>query len=544
MHGLYAAFIGIIPYLVLGTSPHLVTGPTAVMSIIVKSAIPRTYHGEPVMETSEEWTELAYALALVTGCVQILLSLGGLGFIVELVSHPIIAGFTSAAAVLIIGTQIPSTLGIRSCDPSELMGAAHKGEECYLHEVVYSLVNHVAEANVPTIIASLVSIVFLLGFKLSVKKLSPTLATLGPLILVALSIGMMRYLTTEFGERVIDGETRKRYYDEKFHIRFVGPIVSGLPGPANPVAVIHSFRDVVLLVTKCVPVVLIGFMEAITIATTVAKKAGVETLKPANELVALGACNILCSSFQGYAVTGSFSRTSVNADSGATSPFASAFGAIVVGLTLLFLTDIVEYTPKFALASIVITSVISLVDLGEARKLWVFRRNDFYVFICVFTLTLFFGVAVGLVAGISLSWIIALRDSQPVQIAAISCILNELDASYAEQSVLCVATPFSSITFANVRKTKASIRASLDIFDPEWIILDCLRVNTLDSSGMELIKDLAKCDRAKSQNSKPVQSVSTKYCLVNLQSQQLEQLYQVSVHSCFFSSNFSVSYSM
>ena len=528
MHGLYAAFVGIIPYLFLGTSPHLVTGPTAVMSIIVKSAVPRTYHGNKVVETSDEWTQLAYALALLTGCVQIVLSLAGLGFIVELVSHPIIAGFTSAAAVLIIGTQLPSTLGVPTCDPAELMGAAHKGEECYLHEVIYSLATHAHEANVPTIVASILSIAFLFGFKTAMRKISPTLATLGPLLLVSLCIGVMRYLTAEFGESVVHGDMRTRYYDGKFHIRFVGPIESGLPGPCNPVAVIQSFRDVVHLTSQCVPIVLIGFMEAITISTTVARKAGVDSPRPANELVALGTCNILCSGFQGYAVTGSFSRTSVNADSGAMSPLASAFGAVIVGLTLLFLTDIVEYTPKFALASVVITSVVGLVDLNEARKLWVFRRQDFYVFTSVFVVTLFFGVAVGLVVGISLSWIIALRDSQPVQIAAISCILNELDASYAEQSVLCVATPYSSITFANVHKTKSSVKAAQEIFDPEWIVIDCLRVSSIDSSGMEFMKELAKSEETPSGESKSAFSVSTKFCFVNMHAQHLEQLYQVS----------------
>ena len=135
-----------------------------------------------------------------------------------------------------------------------------------------------------------------------------------------------------------------------------------------------------VLAGKAIAVAMIGYMESMTIAKTVARTHPDEFGQPrridtSTELVALGMCNLVCSQFSGYPVTGSFSRTAVNADSGANTQLASVIAASFVGLALLLLTPILQYIPKLALASIVLVAIIKLIKLHEASFLWHTKRR-------------------------------------------------------------------------------------------------------------------------------------------------------------------------
>ena len=147
-HGLYAAAFGSIFYGLMGTSPHVIIGPTAVMSIIVASSVPRRWHGASVEPLTPTWTLLTFAMAFIAGIIQVAMGALRLGFIVELISEPVIVGFTSAASFLIAGTQIPSLLGIPKCKPSDLYpDDKTANDECYIHEVVYSIIIHLKDAK-------------------------------------------------------------------------------------------------------------------------------------------------------------------------------------------------------------------------------------------------------------------------------------------------------------------------------------------------------------------------------------------------------------
>ena len=119
-YGLYNAFVGLVPYVFFGTSPHLISGPTAVMSLITRSAVPQTWNGDAVLPMTTDPSDMQYArltflLAFLAGLIQILLGTFKLGFVINLVSQPVIVGFTSAAAFLIVATQFSSLLGISKC---------------------------------------------------------------------------------------------------------------------------------------------------------------------------------------------------------------------------------------------------------------------------------------------------------------------------------------------------------------------------------------------------------------------------------------------
>ena len=119
-------------------------------------------------------------------------------------------------------------------------------------------------------------------------------------------------------------------------------------------------------------------MKSISIAKAIEEKKDY-TVNPNQELIALGASNIIGSLFQSYPVSGGLSRTAVNDQAGANSGLASIISAVVIGLTLLFFTPLFYYLPNAILASIIMVAVYNLIDIKMPRKLWVSSKSEFYV---------------------------------------------------------------------------------------------------------------------------------------------------------------------
>jgi MFS superfamily sulfate permease-like transporter len=183
VYGLYNAFVGIIPYPIFGTSPQLVTGPTAVMSIMVKQSIPAVIGGNVVSDELHMY--LAFLLSFFAGVLQLILGFFDLGYLVNLVSEPVIGGFTSAAAFLIMATQLATLLGVPKCK-----GAA--GHSCTVVESIQNIFTHADAINPGTPVCALFAISLLLFFKFKLKfsKIKPLkfLGNFGPLVLIVICI--------------------------------------------------------------------------------------------------------------------------------------------------------------------------------------------------------------------------------------------------------------------------------------------------------------------------------------------------------------------
>ena len=120
-------------------------------------------------------------------------------------------------------------------------------------------------------------------------------------------------------------------------------------------------------------------------------------------MIGLGAANIASGFGGGFPVTGGFSRSVVNFEAGAKTPFAGIITAIMIAMTALFLTPLFEYLPKAVLAAIVIVAVLSLVDLKAIHRVWVFSKPDFWAMLTTIAVVLGIGVEAGIVAGIVVS---------------------------------------------------------------------------------------------------------------------------------------------
>ncbi len=296
-YGLYASFLPPMVAAIFGCSRQLATGPVAVVSLMTAAAL------EPIATANPEGF-LVYAtlLAILVGLFQVSLGLLRLGVLVDFLSHPVIVGFTNAGAIIIATSQLNKLFGVD----------VEKAERHY--ETVYRTIQAAAEhMHWPTLMMSVFSIALMVGL----KRWRPALP--GVLIAVVVTILISRYS----GYAAAGGAV-------------VGDIPRGLPSIAVPQI---SLEAIYQLATSAVVIALIGFMEAISIAKAIAARTR-QRLDVNQELVGQGLSNIVSGLFNGYAVSGSFSRSAVNIDAGARTGFSSVVTGGIVGITLLFLTPL------------------------------------------------------------------------------------------------------------------------------------------------------------------------------------------------------------
>ncbi|MDC6352354.1 solute carrier family 26 protein [Zeaxanthinibacter sp. PT1] len=371
VYGLYAAVFPIIVYAILGTSRQLGVGPVAMDSILLASGL-----GALSINGIENYIALAILLTFMVGAIQFILGISRMGFLVNFLSRPVISGFTSAAAIIIIFSQLKHLLGTEVASRAD-----------FVNTFIESL-KSVPDTHIFTLIIGLVAIVAIALLRKFVPRIP------GILIVVVLAIiGASAFDWIDYGVSV------------------VGAIPEGLPSFNMP-----SFRlkYVQQLFPTAITLAIIGFTQAISIAQSLEEKNNRDTVNPNKELIALGSANIVGSFFQSYTVTASFSRTAINYKSGAQTLLSLVFGSVLVILTLLFLTPIFYFLPNAILAAIIMVSVVGLIEINYPSELWKHQRDEFYLLLATFLATLFMGILQGIVLGVLFSLILMLyRTSKP-----------------------------------------------------------------------------------------------------------------------------------
>lgn len=371
IYGLYAALVPQIVYAVLGTSRQLAVGPVAMDSLLVAAGL-----GTLSIVDPSQYIQMAILLALLMGAIQFSLGLFKMGFIVDFLSKPVISGFTSAAAIIIGLSQIKHLIGIPISQSNKL------------HLFVASLINSEHAIHLPTLTIGIVSMLLIVLIKKWNAKI--------PSALIAVLIGS---LWVYFSQQNQQG------------VAVVGDIPEGLPTFSLPIV---DWLTVKQLFPIAFTIAIVAYMEAISVAKAIQGKHKSHELNPNQELLALGASNMIGSLFQSYPTTGGFSRTAVNKQAGAKTSFASLISALIVGITLSFLTHWFFYLPKAVLGAIIIVAVFYLIDLKYARRLYRSRKDEFALLILTFMLTLFVGISQGILFGIILSLLLLVyRTSKP-----------------------------------------------------------------------------------------------------------------------------------
>ena len=371
IYGLYAALTPQIIYAFLGTSRQLAVGPVAMDSLLVAAVL-----GALSIVDSDQYIQTAILLALTIGAIQFLFGLLKMGFIVNFLSKPVISGFTSAAAIIICLNQLRHILGISISQSNKI------------HVFTSALMQSETPINLHSLIIGIVSIILLILIKGWSSKI--------PSALVIVVIGICWVTFTN---------------QIQPSVAIVGNIPDGLPNFSFPSLKWEIIKE---LIPISLTIALVAFMEAISIAKSIQEKHKTYEINPNQELLALGASNMIGSFFQSYPTTGGFSRTAVNNEAGAKTGVAALISALIVAIILTFFTDWFYYLPKSVLGAIIIVAVIKLIDYKYAIRLYKIRKDEFLVLLITFIATLFIGITEGILFGIIFSFLLLVyRTSKP-----------------------------------------------------------------------------------------------------------------------------------
>ncbi|KAH9261521.1 hypothetical protein BASA81_000177 [Batrachochytrium salamandrivorans] len=491
VNGLYASLFATIPYFFIGTSPIVVVGPTAVLSLMTRGLVPKNLE-----EASQEWIAFATALAFFSGLVQVAMGMMGFGVLIQLISEPVMQGFISASAVLIILSQVPGMLGSPKCDASITHGKGHEHDECFLVEYLVSFYRHFDAIHSTTAVLSAAAILLLVGFPLVTKRKWPRVSKFGSIVVLLIAAGAFSYLAHEYGTET---DSKGHLLDKKTGVALMGEIPTGLPLPPTSPFTHFDFGDFKQMFMGATIMAIVGFMETSAISS-LSKRSDKETSRtskiiPKRELVALGASNLLCSITKGYPVCASFGRTAVNAECGAKiHQLSSLVSSLVVLLVLMVFSVQVKYIPNFALAVIVAQSVTGLIDVNRPMFLYYTNRVDFVTFSVTFLVTVGLGFEVGLGTGVLVNWSATLINFLPmrVELRRKSLVASTfVDATRSNLACdLAIIQLQTSLQFRTSAPLEQAFEDVCELFHPQCVIIDLSQSETLDVMGLEALQHL------------------------------------------------------
>ena len=423
IYGLYASLVPMILYAFLGTSRQMVVGPAAMVSLLVAAGVTKI-----AIPGSGEYISLVLALSFVVGLIQWLFGLLRMGYFVNFLSRPVLSGFISAASIIIFLSQLKYLLGINSYGGHNAIG------------LLQGLVVHFHQMNTTTLTIGLGGIFLILLLK-KIKRAIPA-----PLVVVLLSIALIYFDKNNFQT-----------------VQTVGTIPAGLPAFALPDLNLQKLQSLIPVIAT---ISLIGILESIVIAKAMQARHKDYELIPNMELKALGISNMVGALFQAFPAAGSFSRTAVNDEYGAKTGIASLIAALIVGLTLLFLTPLFYYLPKAILASIIIVAVFRLIELKEPIFLWKSNRTDFWMLIITFFATLIIGIEEGILIGIFFSLLMVLYKTTRPHITVLGNIPNSVyykNVAVVPEAIMrediLIIRPDAPLFFANINYFKERLQS-------------------------------------------------------------------------------------
>lgn len=460
--GLYASLLPLLGYALFGSSMSLSVGPVAVTGLMTAALLaPLATSG------TVEYLQLAIWLALLSGLMLFAFGLMRLGFLANFLSHPVISGFISGAALLIIFSQLPAFLAL----PGWPQGLPSLTAD-----------------NLTVLLLGLGSLTWLLYARrwlapqlqqLGLAAPSATLlARLAPILVVLLGILLSIWL---------DLPSRG--------VPVVGEVPAGLPALALSLPELSSLRALLL---PALLISLVGFVESVSIAQSLARRRR-QRIDANRELLGLGAANVGSALAGGFAVCGGFSRSVVNAEAGANTPLAGVLAMLVIGAILLTLAPWFAWLPLVVLASVILLAVWPLIDLQGLRQAWRYDRAEGLTLLCTALGVLLLGVEGGILLGVGLSIAAQLwRGSRP-HVAVVGRVpgtqyfRNTRRHLVETEPQLLALRIDENIFFANSKAIEQAIAQALEDYpDTRHMLLILSAVNHIDSTGLDMLKELTE----------------------------------------------------
>jgi len=451
-YGLYCAIVPAIVAALFGSSHHLISGPTTAISLVVYSNI-----SDLAAPFSEQYIGLVLSLTLLAGLFQLGLGVARLGVLINFVSHSVILGFTSGAAILIATSQLGGFFGIS-------LEAGHSFLTTWA-----SFARGVAGSNPYVLAVSLLT----LGSALALRAWRPRL----PALLLAMVAGSAFSFALGGHEHGVK-------------------LVGALPGRLPPFALPPFDLEVVYqLAAGALAVAMLGLAEAASIARSVAVKSR-QRIDSNQEFIGQGLSNIVGSFFSGYASSGSFTRTGVNYEAGAKTPLAAVFSAVFVAVILLLVSPLTAWLPMPCMAGVIMVVAANLIDMKQVRTVVRASKAEAGVMAITFLSTLFLKLEVAIFAGVMLSLLLYLKRTSnphftvlaPADLPTGRHFLDVSHAQVAECPQLKVLRLDGSIFFGAVNHIEESLHAIIRE-NPEQchILIVASGINFIDVSGCEMI---------------------------------------------------------
>lgn len=370
-YGLYTAIVTPIIAGLFGSSRHLVSGPTAAISIIVLSVISGVGP-----QSSTEFISIMLTLTLMVGIIQFALGLARMGTLVNFISHTVVVGFTAGAAVLIATSQL-----------SHLLSLTEGGGHSFIASLI-AVAKNIGATNPWSLAIGLIT----LCSAVLIRYWRPK----WPNMLMAMLIGSAVCLLFESAQQ---------------SVTMVGAMPRGLPPPGVPDLSPGVLRD---LAPGALAVAVIALIEAVSIGRAVALRSH-QQINGNQEFVGQGLSNIVGSFFSCYPGSGSFTRSGANYDAGAQTPMAAIFASLILALVLLLIPGITGYLPMPAMAGIVMLIAWNLIDFHHIRQIVRASRGEMAVLVVTFASTLVLQLEFAIYVGVLVSLILQLqRTSRPL----------------------------------------------------------------------------------------------------------------------------------
>lgn len=467
--GLYAGIFPVVVYAWLGSSSVQAVGPVAITAIMTFSVLsPLAAPG------SAHYIELAAALALCSGLLTLAFGVLRLGFLSQLLSRPVVSGFISGSAVLIVISQLKSLLGVPATGSNSW-------------QTLHSTLMHLQETNLVTLTLSVVAMVWLLLSRYGLVEMARRLGLhtrkaevwvrVMPLVVLACASTAVVLLD-------LDG---------KQQVAVVGTVAEGVGTVKLFIPGLDALR--VLLIPALI-MAFIGTVQNITMGQALATKRR-ERLDPNRELVGLGAANVAAAFYSGMPVGGGLSRSAINLSAGAQTPLASMVAAVSMLLIVLTGTHWFARLPLAVLAASIVVAAISMIDVKAFRQAWSYDRADAFAMLGTAFGVLLLGLELGIAAGILLSLITLLVRASTPHIAVIGRIAGTEHFRNVERhgvetvpGVLLLRID-ESLFFGNLSAIEARLSAEL-MKDAriQDLVLIMSAVNRVDTTAMELLTDL------------------------------------------------------
>lgn len=467
--GLYASILPPIMYALLGTSRTLSVGPVSVASIMIASAL-----SSPAIVALGDPLQSTLVLSLESGVIMLLMAVLRMGSLVNFISHPVLIGFTSGASLLIIGNQLPQTLGL-------------KAPNCGIDVACYT--SYIQGFNSTTLLISLSALALLLLFShllpMSLKKMGVKLAVItaiskcGPLLTVVLATIAVGLLSTM-----------------EQSIAVVGVVPAGFP-EFTFTGVTESLgqRGKALLPFAAL-ITLIAYIESVAIAKVTANLRN-EKIMPSQELIGLGVANIAAALSGGMPVAGGLSRTMVNFAAGARTQMAMLIAATLLAIAVMFCSPWFTNIPKAALAVIILVAITPLVKIKNIFHTWVYDKGDGIAELVTLLGVLILGLEEGIVLGIMLTIASNLRKTSQPHIAVVGRVpetehYRNIKRHHVETwNHLLLIRIDENLTFANINYIEEFLTTELRRQpNTKHIVLIFNSVSDIDTTALEALESL------------------------------------------------------